>query len=321
MLGRFDKVQISLPGGCNLGARPIDQHIKALEKLGAKVEVKNGNVYASRVSSLVGNNIFLDVVSVGATINAILAATLAEGTTIIENVAKEPHIVDLASFLNSMGAKIKGAGTDIIKITGVKSLAQKYSYSIVPDQIEAGTFMVAAAATKGNIKIENCIPKHLEPITSKLIEAGAMVREDGSDVYVTMSKRPKAFNIKTLPYPGFPTDMQPQMCILQAIAEGSSMIVENIWESRFQYTDELIKMGANISAHGSTAVITGVESLSASPVISHDLRAGAAMIIAGLVASGTTEVTSISHILRGYENIVEKFQNLGADIKWVKDDE
>lgn len=204
MLGRFDKVQISLPGGCNLGARPIDQHIKALEKLGATVEVKNGNVYASRNKSLLGNNIFLDVVSVGATINAILAATLAEGVTTIENVAKEPHIVDLASFLNSMGAKIKGAGTDVIKITGVKSLHQKYSYSIVPDQIEAGTFMVAAAATKGNVKITNCIPKHLEPITSKLIEAGAMVRIDGSDVYVSMSKRPKAFNIKTLPYPRIP---------------------------------------------------------------------------------------------------------------------
>ena len=285
MLGRFDKVQISLPGGCNLGARPIDQHIKALEKLGATVEVKNGNVTATRKGNLVGNNIFLDVVSVGATINAILASTLAEGTTTIENVAKEPHIVDLASFLNSMGAKIKGAGTDVIKVTGVKSLQQRYSYSIVPDQIEAGTFMVAAAATQGNVKIENCIPKHLEPITSKLIEAGAMVRVDGSDVYVTMNKRPKGFNIKTLPYPGFPTDMQPQMCILQAIAEGSSTIVENIWESRFQYTDELIKMGANIIARGTTAVITGVESLSGSPVTSHDLRAGAAMIIAGLVAN------------------------------------
>ena len=285
MLGRFETVQISLPGGCNLGARPIDQHIKALEKLGATVEVKNGNVTASRKGTLVGNNIFLDVVSVGATINAILAATLAEGVTTIENVAKEPHIVDLASFLNSMGAKIKGAGTDVIKVTGVKTLQQKYSYSIVPDQIEAGTFMVAAAATKGNVKIENCIPKHLEPITSKLIEAGAMVRIDGSDVYVTMNKRPKGFNIKTLPYPGFPTDMQPQMCILQAIAEGSSTIVENIWESRFQYTDELIKMGANIIARGTTAVINGVKSLSGSPVTSHDLRAGAAMIIAGLVAN------------------------------------
>ena len=220
-----------------------------------------------------------------------------------------------------MGAKIKGAGTDVIKITGVKSLKQLNSYSIVPDQIEAGTFMVAAAATKGNLKITNCIPKHLEPITSKLIEAGANVKEDVSDIYVSMDSRPNAFNIKTLPYPGFPTDMQPQMCILQAIANGSSMIVENIWESRFQYTDELIKMGANISAHGNTAVINGVDSLSGSPVISHDLRAGAAMIIAGLVANGTTEVTSISHILRGYEDIVTKFKNIGADITWVKDDD
>ncbi len=321
MLGRFDNVQISLPGGCNLGARPIDQHIKVLQKLGSTVEVKNGNVYASRKTKLIGNSIFLDVVSVGATINAILASTLAEGVTVIENVAKEPHIVDLAIFLNSMGANIKGAGTDIIKVTGVKKLQQKYSYSIVPDQIEAGTFMVAAAATRGNIKIENCIPKHLEPITSKLIECGAFVREDGNDIYVSMDKRPKPFNIKTLPYPGFPTDMQPQTCILQAIADGSSMIVENIWESRFQYTDELIKMGANISAHGNTAVINGVEALSGSPVTSHDLRAGAAMIIAGLVASGRTEVSSISHILRGYENIVDKFKALGADIEWVKDDE
>jgi UDP-N-acetylglucosamine 1-carboxyvinyltransferase len=319
LLGRFDNVTISLPGGCKLGARPIDQHIKVLENLGAKVTVKHGNVYAKRAERLKGTHIFLDVVSVGATINAILASTLAEGVTTIENVAKEPHVVDVANFLNSLGAKIKGAGTDIIKVTGVDSLKQTSSYSIIPDQIEAGTFMVAAAVTQGDVVINNCIPKHMEPITAKLIEAGATVIENGSSIRVKMDKRPQPITIKTMPYPGFPTDMQPQMCILQVLADGSSMIVENIWESRFQYTDELAKMGANISAHGNTAVINGVEKLYGSPVTSHDLRAGAAMIIAGLVAEGYTEVYSIEHILRGYENIVEKFNNLGANIEYVKE--
>ncbi|MEG1705185.1 MAG: UDP-N-acetylglucosamine 1-carboxyvinyltransferase [Clostridia bacterium] len=319
LLGRFDSVQISLPGGCNLGARPIDQHIKVFEKLGASVNVMHGNVYAKRDNKLKGCHIFLDVVSVGATINAILAATLAEGVTTIENVAKEPHVVDLANFLNSMGAKIKGAGTDLIKITGVASLHQNSSYVIIPDQIETGTFMVAAAATMGDVTITNCIPKHMEPITAKLIEAGANVTEDGLSIHVSMNKRPDPITVKTMPYPGFPTDMQPQMCILQTLANGSSMIVENIWESRFQYTDELTKMGANISAHGNTAVINGVETLYGSPVTSHDLRAGAAMIIAGLVASGDTEVLGIDHILRGYENIVDKFNSLGATIEYIKD--
>lgn len=320
LLGRFDTVQISLPGGCNLGARPIDQHIKAFEKLGAKIEVKNGNVYASRNDKLVGNNIFLDVVSVGATMNAILAATLASGSTVIENCAKEPHIVDLANFLNSMGANITGAGTDTIKITGVEKLEQKSSYSIIPDQIEAGTFMVAAAVTKGDVVINKCIPKHLEPITSKLIEAGATVEEYPSSVRVKMNSRPKAFSLKTMPYPGFPTDMQPQMCILLTISEGTGIIVENIWESRFQYTDELAKMGADISAHGSTAIIKGVDKLYSAPVYSHDLRAGAAMIIAGLIAEGKTEVYNIEHILRGYENITDKFSKLGANIEFVDDE-
>jgi len=319
LLGRFDSVTISLPGGCNLGARPIDQHIKVFEALGAKVVVKHGNVYTKRDARLKGTHIFLDVVSVGATINAILACTLAEGITTIENVAKEPHVVDVANFLNSMGAKIKGAGTDIIKITGVESLTQTSSYSIIPDQIEAGTFMVAAAVTQGDVVVNNCIPKHMEPITAKLIEAGATVIENDSSIRVTMNKKPVPINVKTMPYPGFPTDMQPQMCILQTMANGSSMIVENIWESRFQYTDELAKMGANISAHGNTAVINGVEKLYGSPVTSHDLRAGAAMIIAGLVADGYTEVYSIDHILRGYENIVDKFNNLGAKIEYVKE--
>lgn len=320
LLGRFDKVQISLPGGCNLGARPIDQHIKAFEKLGATVEVKSGNVYATRKEKLKGAPIFLDVVSVGATMNAILAATLAEGTTVIENVAKEPHIVDLANFLNSMGAKIKGAGTDSIRITGVSSLSQKSSYSIIPDQIETGTFMVAAAVTKGDVLIKNCIPKHMEPVTAKLIEAGATVEEFESSIRVSMNRKPSAFSLKTMPYPGFPTDMQPQMSILLCVCDGTGMIVENIWESRFQYTDELAKMGADISAHGTTAIIKGVDKLYAAPVKSHDLRAGAAMIIAGLVAKGDTEVYDISHILRGYEDICLKFSKLGANIEYVNDD-
>lgn len=320
LLGRFDKVQISLPGGCNLGARPIDQHIKAFEKLGATVEVKSGNVYATRKEKLKGAPIFLDVVSVGATMNAILAATLAEGITVIENVAKEPHIVDLANFLNSMGAKIKGAGTDSIRITGVSSLSQKSSYSIIPDQIETGTFMVAAAVTKGDVLIKNCIPKHMEPVTAKLIEAGATVEEFESSIRVSMNRKPSAFSLKTMPYPGFPTDMQPQMSILLCVCDGTGMIVENIWESRFQYTDELAKMGADISAHGTTAIIKGVDKLYAAPVKSHDLRAGAAMIIAGLVAEGDTEVYDISHILRGYEDICLKFSKLGANIEYVNDD-
>lgn len=319
LLGRFNNVQISLPGGCNLGARPIDQHIKALEKLGATVEVKRGNVYASRKTRLKGAPIFLDVVSVGATMNAILAATLAEGITIIENVAKEPHIVDLANFLNSMGAKIKGAGTDTIKITGVEKLTPVSSYSIIPDQIEAGTFMMAAAATKGDILVKNCIPKHMEPITAKLLEAGATIDEFESSIRVRMDKTPSAFSIKTSPYPGFPTDMQPQTCIVLSICDGTGIIVENIWESRFQYTDELAKMGADISAHGTTAIVKGVEKLYSAPVHCHDLRAGAAMIIAGLVAEGETEIYDIHHILRGYEDIVDKFSKLGAKIRYVND--
>jgi UDP-N-acetylglucosamine 1-carboxyvinyltransferase len=319
-LGRFNEVQIGLPGGCNLGARPIDQHIKAFEKLGANIEVKGGTVFATKKDKLQGTSIFLDVVSVGATINAMLAATLANGTTIIENVAKEPHIVDVASFLNSMGANIKGAGTDVIKVIGVEKLEQKSSYSVIPDQIEAGTFMVAAAATRGDVIVNNCIPKHLEPITAKLKEAGVTVIEDTSSIHVIMDKKPESFSIKTMPHPGFPTDMQPQMCILLALANGTGTIIENIWESRFQYTDELIKMGADISAHGNTAIVKGVEKLYGAPVVAHDLRAGAAMIIAGLVAEGKTEITQIHHILRGYENIVDKFLGLGANIEYINDE-
>lgn len=321
LINRFDDVSIGLPGGCNLGARPIDQHIKALEKLGASVKIKNGNVYAKKSKKLFGTSIFFDVVSVGATMNAMLAATLSEGTTIMENVAKEPHIVDLANFLNSMGADIKGAGTDTIKIRGVKELKQVSSYSVIPDQIEAGTFMVAAAVTHGDVLIENCIPKHLEPITAKLREAGCEVIENPTSVRVKLDTTPNPFSIKTMPYPGFPTDMQPQMCVLLALSSGTGMIVESIWESRFQYTDELAKMGADISAHGQTAIVKGVEKLTSAKVKCHDLRAGAAMIIAGLVAEGSTEITEIHHILRGYEDIIEKFNNLGAEIKYVNEEE
>ncbi len=319
LIGRFDDVQIGLPGGCNLGARPIDQHIKALEKLGATVDVLRGNVYASKKGTLKGTNIFLDVVSVGATINAILASTLADGVTVIENVAKEPHIVDLANFLNSMGANIKGAGTDTIKVTGVKELKQVSSYSIIPDQIETGTFMVAAAITKGNVLINNCIPKHMEPITAKLREAGVTVEEYESSIRVSMDKKPGAFSLKTMPYPGFPTDMQPQMGVLLSICDGTGIIVENIWESRFQYTDELAKMGADISAHGTTAIVKGVDKLYGAPVRSHDLRAGAAMIIAGIAAEGMTEVYDIHHILRGYEDIAQKFNSIGANIEYYNE--
>lgn len=315
LLGRFGKAQISLPGGCNIGARPIDQHIKAFECLGADVEVKRGNVYAS-AKKMTASSIFFDVVTVGGTINAILAATLADGVTSIENCAKEPHIVDVANFLNSVGANIKGAGTDVIKVTGVKSLKQTSSYAIIPDQIEAGTFMVAAAATCGDVLVKNCIPKHMEPITAKLIESGAEVTEYEDSIRVKMNKSPKAVNIKTLPYPGFPTDMQPQFATYLTLSSGSSLIVESIWESRFQYTAELVKMGANISYHDRTAMVTGVKELFGSPVKAMDLRAGAAMIIAGLIAHGETEIYDIHHIDRGYENIVDKFKALGANIEY-----
>ena len=319
LLGRFGTAQISLPGGCNIGSRPIDQHIRAFEALGANVIVRHGNVYAN-AKKLNAAPIFFDVITVGATINAILAATLAEGTTTIENCAKEPHVVDVANFLNSLGAKIKGAGTDVIRITGVKSLKQTSSYAIIPDQIEAGTFMVAAAATKGDLLIKNCIPRHLEPITAKLIESGASITEGEDYVRVTMTSRPKPVNIKTLPYPGFPTDMQPQFTTYLTLATGSSMVVESIWESRFQYTAELVKMGAKINFHDRTAMVTGTDELFGSPVKSLDLRAGAAMIIAGLMAKGYTEIYDIQHIERGYENIVDKFKSIGADISYLEYD-
>jgi UDP-N-acetylglucosamine 1-carboxyvinyltransferase len=308
-----------MPGGCNLGARPIDQHIKGFEALGAKVDVSQGKITAT-AEDLVGTSVYLDMVSVGATINVMLAAVLAEGTTVIDNVAKEPHIVDVANFLNTMGADIRGAGTDVIKVNGVRKLHGNATYSVVPDQIEAGTFMLAAVATRGDITIKNCITKHLEPLTAKIIEMGAEVDDiDGDNIRVWCDKRPKKVNIKTLPYPGFPTDLQPQMGVALSTAEGTSIINESIWESRFQYTQELNKMGAKISAHGKTAVFDGVETLVGAPVYASDLRAGAALIIAGICAEGKTEVYNLGHIDRGYENIEEKFRNLGAKIERVEE--
>ena len=316
LLGRCKEAIVGLPGGCNLGARPIDQHIKGLEALGAKVDVSQGKITA-KAKKLVGTSVYMDVVSVGATINIMLAATLAEGTTIIENAAKEPHIVDVANFLNTMGADIRGAGTDVIKINGVKKLKGNTTYSVVPDQIEAGTFMLAAIATKGDILIKNCVTEHLDCVSAKILEMGGNIEGDGDSLRVWINKRPQKANIKTLPYPGFPTDLQPQIGVALAIADGTSYITESIWESRFQYTSELNKMGAKISAHGKTAVFEGVKTLSGAPVYATDLRAGAALLIAGIVASGTTELYNLNHIDRGYENIEEKFRKIGANIQRV----
>lgn len=318
MLGRTGKISVGMPGGCKLGSRPIDQHIKGFEALGAKVDVGQGKIVAS-ADKLVGTSIYMDVVSVGATINVMLSAVLAEGTTIIDNAAKEPHVVDVANFLNTMGADIRGAGTDVIKVNGVKRLAGGSTYSVVPDQIEAGTFMIAAVASKGDILIKNCITKHLEPLTAKIIEIGGHVEDNGDEIRVWADERPSKAIIKTQPYPGFPTDLQPQMGVALAVANGTSRIIENIFESRFQYTEELNKMGANITAQGKTAFFEGVEKLYGSRVYSSDLRAGAALVIAGIIAEGKTEVYNIEHIDRGYENIEEKFRNLGAKIERVKE--
>ena len=316
MLGRKGEIQVGMPGGCKLGARPIDQHIKGFEALGASVEVEKGNITA-KADKLIGNSVYMDVVSVGATINVMLSAVLAEGTTIIDNAAKEPHIVDVANFLNTMGADIRGAGTDVIKINGVKKLSGNASYSVVPDQIEAGTFMLAAVASKGNILLKNCITKHLESITAKIIEVGGQVEDYGDSIRVWCNKRPGKANIKTLPYPGFPTDLQPQMGVVLSVANGTRVINESIWESRFQYTEELNKMGAKITAQGKTAFFEGVDKLYSAPVYSTDLRAGAALIIAGIIAEGETEIYNLEHIDRGYENIEGKFRNLGANIKRI----
>ena len=320
LLSRFGTANVGAPGGCNFGSRPKDQHIKGFEAMGAEVNVEAGIIKANtKEGYMEGANVYLDVVSVGATINIMLAAVLAKGTTIIENAAKEPHIVDLANFLSTMGANIKGAGTDIIKITGVPSLNSGATYSIVPDQIEAGTFMIAAAASKGDIKITNCITTHLSPISAKLEEMGVIVEEsdDGEELRVYAPKRTTKANIKTLPYPGFPTDLQPQSAVLLAISSGTSYLTEGVFDSRFQYTEELKRMGAHIRVEGKTATIEGVEHLNGCPVSATDLRAGAALIIAGIVADGETEIHSIEHIDRGYEKFEEKFQMLGAKIKRV----
>ena len=319
LLGRCKNVEVGLPGGCNLGARPIDQHIKGFELLGAKVTVGQGKITA-KVDELTGNSVYFDVVSVGATINLILAAVLAKGTTVLDNVAKEPHIVDVANFLNTAGADIRGAGTDTIKINGVSHLQGNHTYSIVPDQIEAGTFMLAAVASKGNILIKNCIPEHLESLSAKILEIGGKIKDYGDSLRVSCNSDLQPTNIKTLPYPGFPTDLQPQMGVVLSIAKGTSLISESIWESRFQYTNELIKMGAKITAHGKTAVFEGVDKLTSAPLYATDLRAGAALLVAAIIADGTSELYNIHYIDRGYEHIEDKFRKLGATIERVTEE-
>lgn len=318
MLGRKKEIEVGLPGGCNLGPRPIDQHIKGFEALGANVEIVGGNVKA-KTDKLIGTSIYMDIVSVGATMNVMLASVLAEGTTTIDNAAKEPHIVDLANFLNTMGADIRGAGTDVIKINGVEKLTGGKSYSVVPDQVEAGTFMLAAVASRGDITIRNCITKHLECVTAKILEIGGNVEAGEDFLRVWCDKRPSKATIKTLPYPGFPTDLQAQMGVVLSIADGTSIINESIWESRFQYTNELNKMGAQITSQGKSAIFEGVEKLYGASVYSTDLRAGAALIIAGIIAEGRTEIYNLGHIDRGYENIEEKFRKLGANIERVQE--
>lgn len=316
LLGRFNKACVAMPGGCDFGVRPIDQHIKGFELLGASVSIEQNAMVDVTAESLLGCPVYLDVVSVGATANVMLAAVKAKGLTVIEQAAKEPHIVDLANFLNLMGADVRGAGTDVIKIRGVDKL-HGCTYSIIPDQIEAGTFMVAAAATGGNVLVKNVIPKHLESIAAKLVECGAVVEEGDDSVRVIAEGRLTRCNLKTMPHPGFPTDMQPQMTVLLAAADGTSIISEGVWDNRFRYVEQLARMGASIKVDGKMAVVEGVEQLKGAPIKAGDLRAGAAMVIAGLTAKGTTEIENIDHIDRGYEDVVEKFAGLGADIKRV----
>ena len=316
LLSRFGKAQVAMPGGCNLGPRPIDQHLKVFSALGAEDSVDYGMITV-RAKELNGAHIFFDKVSVGATMNGMLSAVMAKGQTILENCAKEPHVVDLANFLNMCGADVRGAGTDVIKVRGVQQM-HGCTYSIIPDQIEAGSYMVAATITGGNVLIKNVIPKHLEPITSKLEKAGATIEEfdDSLRVYRTGDLEP--LNIKTMPHPGFPTDMQPLMTVLLTLAKGTSIITEGIWENRFRYVDELTRMGANIQVDGRVAVIEGVQELLPAPMRAADLRAGAALVVAALAADGVSEVDEICHIERGYEDIVEKLRGLGADIKRVE---
>lgn len=316
LLGKYKKAHVALPGGCDIGSRPIDQHIKGFEALGARVEISGGMIHVE-ADELIGKHIYMDVVSVGATINVMMAAAMAKGNTIIENAAKEPHVVDAANFLNSMGANIKGAGTDVIRIKGVEAFHDT-TYSIIPDQIEAGTFMTAAVITKGDITIRNVIPKHLEAISAKLIEIGAEIEEYDDAVRVAATRRLKPTQIKTLPYPGFPTDMQPQMAVALALSEGTSIITESIFENRFRYVDELNKMGAQIRTEGNTAIISGVEGYTGAEVDAPDLRAGAALVMAGLAAEGYTLVDQIGYILRGYERFDEKLRNLGGCIEIIE---
>ena len=318
LLGKYKKAEVPLPGGCNIGSRPIDQHLKGFRAMGADVKIEYGSIMAE-AEHLRGSHIYLDVVSVGATINIIMAASMAEGNTVLENAAKEPHVVDVANFLNSMGANIKGAGTDVIRIKGVEKL-HSTEYSIIPDQIEAGTFMFAAAATRGDVTVKNVIPKHLEATTSKLLEIGCEIEELDDAVRVVCSKGLRSTNVKTLPYPGFPTDMQPQITATLALAKGSSIVTESIFENRFKYVDELARMGANIKVESNTAIIEGVERYTGAQVSSPDLRAGAALVIAGLAADGITIVDDIHFIERGYERFDEKLRSLGAEIEKVEDE-
>ncbi len=315
LLGRFHEAEVAMPGGCVIGARPIDQHIKGFEALGAKVKISDGNIYA-KAEKLTGNHIYFDVVSVGATINIMLAAVMAEGDTIIENPAKEPHVVDLANMLNSMGARIRGAGTDVIRIKGVPKL-HKTEYMVIPDQIEAGTFMFAAAITKGEITVANVIPKHLESITAKLVDIGCEVEEYDEAVIVRGCERLSATQVKTLPYPGFPTDMQPQISVALSLATGISTVTESIFENRFKYVTELARMGAKIKVENNTAIISGVEGLSGAKLNAPDLRAGAALVLAALSAEGTSTINNISFIQRGYEAFDEKLRALGGDIRKI----
>ena len=315
LLGKYRKAEVALPGGCNIGLRPIDQHIKGFRALGANVRIEHGLII-TETERLRGNHIYMDVVSVGATMNVMMAAVMAEGQTVIENAAKEPHVVDLANFLNSMGANIKGAGTDVVKIRGVSRL-HGTEYGIIPDQIEAGTFMFAAAVTKGDVTVKNVIPKHLESISAKLLEIGCEVEESDDAVRVVASKPLGHTHVKTLPYPGFPTDMQPQITVALGLSRGTSIVTESIFENRFKYVDELTRMGANIKVEGNTAIIDGVGKYTGASISAPDLRAGAALVIAGLAAEGMTTVDDIQFIERGYEDFHIKLKNLGAQIEKV----
>lgn len=318
LLGKYKKAEVPLPGGCNIGIRAIDQHIKGFRALGADIRIERGCIVAE-AKELKGNHIFMDKVSVGATINIMMAATMATGKTIIENVAKEPHVVDLANFLNSMGANIKGAGTDVIRIKGVERL-HRTEYAIIPDQIEAGTFMMAAAATRGDIIVKNVIPKHLECISAKLSEIGCLVEEYDDAVRVRGNRVLNNTQVKTLPYPGFPTDMQPQMTVALGLAQGTSIVTESIFDNRFKYVDELVRMGATIKVEGNTAIITGVEKYTGASISAPDLRAGAALVIAALASEGETLIEDIKYIERGYEDFEKKLQGLGAKIAKISSD-